>query len=626
MTLHFIRPEWLFALIPLAMVLVLLWRQQGGNTVWNRYISPHLATLLIDTGAQNNKNSVLLLSGFWLILVIALSGPAVTKQNLPVFASTQGRVLLMDMSLSTYATDLPPNRLTQERYKAIDLIKALNEGETGLIAYAGDAFTISPLTRDKGTLLNFLPTLTPDIMPVAGSNLASGIDKAKQLLTHGGHIKGDIIVFTDGINEKQLQQAKAQLDDQNFRLIILAFGSKQGAPIRLPDGQLLRDNANQVVVAKTRYDLLSELAQAGQGSMIQYRADDNDIKQITNQLSVKKQAKLTDLQGETWQDLGPYIALLLTPFVLMLFRNGATLFTLILCAGLLMPQPVKAMDWNSLWKTQNQQAQEAYNNKEYQQAAKQFNQPQWQHSAQYKAGDFKQALKGFEQDNSATGLYNQGNTLMQMGNYAEAEKRYQQALKQAPSMADAQHNLELAKKLQKQQQQKKQNSSGDNKQQNQDKKDQQPQQNDQQNNKNSDEQKSQQKQNQQQQSNQNQESDQQKQSANDSQQSDEQNNKPQQQNQQTNQNDQKQKQSEQKQQKSKSEQPKADKQKSKKQQATAAEQKQDNGEPKQQLPASMQRALNAIPDDPQLLIRNKMQLEYQKRRQQGRTVEGQEQW
>ncbi|WP_133407530.1 VWA domain-containing protein [Parashewanella tropica] len=628
MTLHFIRPEWLFALIPLAVVLVFLWRQQGGNTVWNRYISPHLANLLIDSGVQNNKNSVFLLSSFWLILVLALSGPAVTKENLPVFASTQGRVLLMDMSLSMYATDLPPNRLAQERYKAIDLIKALKEGETGLIAYAGDAFTISPLTRDKGTLLNFLPTLSPDIMPVAGSNLAAGIEKAKQLLTQGGHVSGDIIVFTDGINEKQLQQAKAQLNDQNFRLIILAFGSQQGAPIKLPDGQLLRDNADQIVVAKTRYDLLEELAQAGQGITIRQRADNNDIEQITSWLSVKKQAKLTDLEGETWQDLGPYIALLLLPFVLMLFRNGATLFSLVLCSYLLMPQQAHALDWDSLWKTQNQQAQEAYNEQNYKQAAKQFNQPQWQHSAQYKSGDFKQALKGFEQDNSATGLYNQGNTLMQMGNYAEAEKRYQQALKQNPSMADAKDNLELAKKLQKQQQQNKQNSSGDNKQQNQDKKDQQ-QQSDQQNQKNSDEQKSQQKQNQQQQNKQNQNAEQKDQKSGQSQSEDNQNNKPQQQNQQTSQDDQEQKQSQQKQSEKKqdqtqSEKEKPDEQKSDQQQAATAEQKQ--GEPKQELPASMQRVLNALPDDPQLLIRNKMQLEYQKRRQQGRTVEGQEQW
>ncbi len=225
MSLHFIRPEWLWALVPLALLLVLQSRRQAGQSDWDRYIAPHLAPLLLTQGSKNRRNRLPWLGLAWLVAVLALSGPALYKKPLPVFASSTGRVLVMDMSLSMYATDAAPNRLTQARFRATDLLEQLNEGETALLAYAGDAFVISPLTRDRNTLLNLLPTLSPAIMPVRGSNLAAALEKAKELLSQGGHLQGDIILMTDGVGSRQLNAAKQAIEGSHYRLGILAIGS-----------------------------------------------------------------------------------------------------------------------------------------------------------------------------------------------------------------------------------------------------------------------------------------------------------------------------------------------------------------------------------------------------------------
>ena len=617
MSLHFIRPEWLWALLPLVGLLFALYKTQGANTAWSRYIAPHLAHLLVDTGEKQSNTAIIYTAIIWLLAVIALSGPAVTKQNLPVFASTQGRVIVMDMSLSMYATDLVPNRLTQARYKATDLVNSLNEGETGLIAYAGDAFTISPLTRDKATLLNLLPNLSPNIMPVAGSNIVAALNKAKELLAQGGHIKGDIILFTDGIKQSQLLEAKEALSGTDYRLAIMSFGTSQGAAVRLPTGDLLRNNSNQIVVAKTEFTLLSELASNFHGIVTRNQADDSDTQDIEHWLATDDSAKLTDLQGETWQDLGPYVALFMLPLLLMSFRKQISVAVVILGVSLVQPNQAQAMDWESLWKTQNQQAQQAYNDKNYKQAAEQFNNPQWKASADYKAGDYQQALKGFEQDDSAQGLYNQGNSLMQMDQYKEAEKRYQQALNKDPNFANAKQNLELAKKLQKQQQSKQNNQDKNQKDNNE--QDQNQQQN-----------KDQQNQNQDQQSKKdNQQKDKQNSQGSDEQQNQQQENKPesQPQNKQQKQQEQQAQQQKQKQAEQQKQQAQAKKEQDKKgkQEGKAPVEKVDPNKLKD-LPPEMQRQLKAIPDDPQLLLRNKMQLEYQKRRQQGRLPKESEQW
>lgn len=682
MNLHFIRPEWLLALVPLALALLSLWRQHESHSAWNRYIAPHLAKILVTQGNKKSRRPLHLLALTWLIATLALAGPAVNKQSLPVFAAEQGRVLVMDMSVSMFATDLAPNRLTQAKFRATDLLRNLKEGETGLVAFAGDAFTISPLTRDTGTLLNLLPTLSPEIMPVRGSNLAAGLTQAKTLLAQGGHIRGDIIVMTDGITAAQFDDANSALSGTQYRLAVVAFGTSQGAPIRLPDGQLQRDSSNEVVVASTDFGLLQKLAADNKGVLIQNRTDGNDLAQLQHWLSDTGDAKATDLDGETWQDLGPYLALLLLLPALFSFRQGivasvgfATLAGSLLLAAVPQPAHASVWDnaWDNVWKTTDQQAMQAYQSQDYANAAKQFESPQWRGSAQYKAGDFAQALKTFEQDSSAQGLYNQGNALMQLGKPDKAKERYQAALEKQADFPAAKANLELAEKLLQEQQQqqgkneqqdKNQDQQGDQQsgdQQSGDQKSQDKQQSDQdsaqqdnsQQNKQEQDQAEQESQDQQDNANPEQSSDQSpEQQETDEQQSeqDKQNGNAQDQ-----QDEAKQQNGEQYAQENEpadneakmQAQAKADAEEQKsaeqeKQSVAAKQAPEQNAQDKQEaamsesveapptnsepLPAEMQRALRGVSEDPQVLLRNKMQLEYQKRRQNGQISKDNEQW
>ncbi len=672
MSLHFIRPEWLTALLPLAIILWALWRRHESHSAWNRYIAPHLAKMLVSQGSQKSRRPLHLLAFTWLIATLALAGPALNKQSLPVFATEQGRVLVMDMSISMFATDLTPNRLTQAKFRATDLLRGLKEGETGLIAFAGDAFTISPLTRDSSTLLNLLPTLSPEIMPVRGSNLAAALTQAKSLLVQGGHLRGDIIVMTDGISSNQFDEAAAALAGSQYRLAIMALGSNQGAPIRLPDGQLQRDNSNEVVVAKTDFGLLQKLADDQHGVMIANRSDGQDLIQLQQWLNDSGDAKATDLDGETWQDLGPYLALLLLIPALLSFRQGMLANWLIVGLSTLfisgIAQDASANAWDSLWHTQEQQAMRAFDAKEYAAAAEQYETPQWQGAAQYRAGDYEQALKSFEQDSSANGLYNQGNALMQLGKPDKAKERYQAALDKQPQFPQAKHNLDLAEKLLQQQLQ--QNAQG------QDTQEQNQSQSQGQNQQQGEQQSSQDKQSQARQSGEQQSQD--DASSQDKQDNSEQQPAPQDTQEQTQQgadaqNGENHNSEEQSLENQSSENQSAENQspaqqnaeddsdpvnneakmqaqaqadksqaQTKQQQAKAAKATEEpqaqtatkpaaesieappsNADP---LPVEMQRALRGVSEDPQVLLRNKMQLEYQKRRQNGQISRDNEQW
>ncbi len=643
--IHFIRPEWLLALIPLALMFYLLRKDELQQSSWNRYIAPHLAKILISTSGQNSKNHIGILAFSWFIAVLALSGPALTKHNLPVFETNQGRVIIMDMSLSMYATDLAPNRLTQAKFKTTDLLKNLKEGETGLVAYAGEAFTISPLTRDTSTLLNLLPTLTPEIMPVPGSNLPLALEQSKSLLSQGGHIKGDIILLADGVSSKQINQAKEVLSGTQYRLSVLALGSKQGAPIRLSDGQLMRDNRDQIVVPQTDYDALNHIASDNGGKLFVYRADGGDLQALEQWLEQSHSTKTSDLQGETWQDLGPYIALLLLLPALLSFRHAlAAVACLIL---LTPPTPAQANSWQHPWQTDNQRAMQAYQQEKYDEAASLFKTPNWQASAHYRNGDYQQALELYEQDSSAKGLYNQGNSLMQLQQFDDAIERYQQALDKQPDFDDAKSNLELAQQLKQQQEQ--QSDSEDKQQDDQNQQDQQNQQNGQ-DSQDADQQDGEQNQSQeedlqssQDQADSNQQGDQQN---SDEQQAQDDQNEPSSENSEssTQANNEAQMSAEPDSAETSKDEPSnatEDESEQQNQQPASMQAEQENGnEPQDEqqaqalsnaiapedLPPHMERALGSVIDDPQILLRNKMQLEYQKRRRQGVQSRDNEQW
>ncbi|MCA1767111.1 MAG: VWA domain-containing protein, partial [Idiomarina sp.] len=167
--LHLIRPWWLLALIPAALLYWRLLYSQKHQAGWHQWLPGHLSKVLVKSGA---KPSIWPIHRFLLITVLAtlaLSGPTWERLPQPVYQLESGQVVIMDMSPSVLADDISPNRLTRMRYKAIDLVRAGLDGDTGLIAYADDAFIISPLTADNRNLINLIPSLSPDIMPAAGS-------------------------------------------------------------------------------------------------------------------------------------------------------------------------------------------------------------------------------------------------------------------------------------------------------------------------------------------------------------------------------------------------------------------------------------------------------------------------
>lgn len=634
---HFIRPEWFFALIPLIWMLWQLNRQKLGNHGWQQIIPQHLVKHLMQGQNATLHQPFWLLAVIWLLVVIALAGPAWEKLPQPVYQTNTGKVLVMDMSQSMLATDLTPNRLTKARFKAIDLIDKIDDADMGLIAYSGDAFVISPLTADSKNLIALIPSLSPNIMPLVGSNAYAALDLADKLLKNAGYNRGEIYWITDGIDQSELNDIRQVLSASQHRVSILGVGTPQGAPIKQSSGELLKDGRGSIIIPKLNDSHLRSVAKATGGAYTRITSTAIDIDTLAQQELISREAKKEQdeqlHQGDQFREFGPIMVMLILPFAAYAFRRGLV-FVFVLSSSLLisMPAPLQAANasstpaitsapswWTNMWQTQDQQAAKQFDQQNYSDAAQMFDNNQWKGSSLYKSGDYEGALKAFEQNNDATGLYNQGSAHAKMQNFDEAIKAYEQALEQNPDMEDAKTNLDLIKQMQQQQEQQNQDGEG----QDGEDQDQNQQNQDGQNNQNQDgEQGEQQEQDQQSQSEENQGEQEEQQNGQQGEQDDTQ---PREQNPQQGDQD-----------------PQAQQKEEPEEQSVPGEEQQEGeGEEKgeQQIKPSeeqtteekeqmqeIQQLIRKINDDPAVLLRNKMQLEYQKRKYQNSSPPGAKSW
>jgi Ca-activated chloride channel family protein len=624
---HFIRPYWLFAISGLLLALYLLKKMRVKQSGWQGLLPKHLANVLIDKGNASKPLSLVLPFLIGLLAIIAMAGPSWKKLPQPVYQVARGSVLIMDMSYSMYSTDLSPNRLTRARYKAIDLLDNLNEGEMGLIAYAGDAFVISPLTEDINNIKLLLPSLSPDLMPELGSDPLRALTLAHDMLTNAGHIDGDIYWFTDGIENSDVQDITEWTREHPYKLNILGVGTKTGAPIKLSNGEFMKENNGSIVVPKLTESALKGSAKRGGGVYVQLQNNSDDITAILKSTSLssegqEKQQDTTNI-GDQWEEAGPYLIICLLPFVLAYFRRGK-LLAIIPVFFLMTPNNnAYANVWNDLWKTTDQQAQQKFNQEDYKAAADQFNDPLWQGSSHYKAGNFEEALKSFQQSNTANALYNQGNSLAKLNKLDEAINAYDKALEKNPNLESAKANKNLLEELKKQQEQ--QNSDQNQKGENQDgEQDQQDQENE--NSQEND-------QGQQGDSEQNQNSDQENQSSeqNNEQEGEQQSNQSENEDQSENNSEQQSEQaqeteneeSEQEQQASATQESETDENLTEEQKAQAMRAAEKLA---QETDQKHQQLLNKVTDDPYQLLRNKMKIEYKKRRQNRNSLGATKKW
>jgi Ca-activated chloride channel family protein len=451
---HFLRPHWLLLILPSVVLGALLWRRRGREQSWARVIAPELLPHLISSeSVRRSRAGVPALVAAWILATLAAAGPSWEQLPQPVMQKQDALVLVMDLSYSMLATDLQPSRQDRVRRKLLDLLRERREGLTALIAYAGDAHIVAPLTDDNPTIANLLPALNPGMMPLPGSNPVEAIERAEELLDSAGVRRGRILLVTDGISASDAGEIRSRLEGGERRLAILGVGTEVGAPIALPGGGFLKDSGGEIVVPALDEDTLEQLASDLDGRYERMSVDDADLSRILsdNRVLDEDDTISLDRRADRWQDMAHWLVLPLLLVALASFRRGW--LYLLPFFLLLPPQEVLAFEWRDLWLRKDQQGQQALEAGDTENAAALFSDPRWRGAAAYEGEDYELAAQSFASDDSADGWYNRGNALAGQGRYDEAIAAYEKSLELKPDQEDARRNIETIRRLQEQQQQ-----------------------------------------------------------------------------------------------------------------------------------------------------------------------------
>jgi len=433
---YFLRPPFLWLLIPVLVVPLLGFLSIRQEVSWKKIIAPHLRQYVIRKG--NNHVKILMNIALFLTLsfgVLALAGPTWKKTEEPGQELETPLVILLDLSQSMMADDLQPNRLERAKFKINDLIDHNPQARAALIGFAGTAHIIVPLTKDYDIILSHIDGLKPSIMPFPGSNLEDALALADTLMAVT-EAPGTLFILSDDFEDSHFNLLQRFTESSGNKVIILPMNTEQGSEVPAFNGSgAMKDQDGNVVFSSLDNDILSRLASLEKVEVQPLTLDDSDVELISSAISRNLTFETNpEEMDDDWRDAGPLLIIPMAILLLFWFRKGwviyvFSLFLLSSCSGV--------SDFADLWFTKDYQGQRLVNNGKYAEAADRFQDPMHKGVAYFKAGNYEEAIEAFKRDTTAEGTYNLGLAYFNNGDTAAALFAFGEAAELDPELESA---------------------------------------------------------------------------------------------------------------------------------------------------------------------------------------------
>jgi len=178
-------------------------------------------------------------------------------------------VIALDASRSMNATDIPPSRLSRAKTQIASLLDNLSGNRVGIVAFAGEAQVMCPLTTDVEAAKLFLDIIDPANMPKPGTNIQHAIEAAASLFGPSDETSKALVLITDGDNlDGDPGQATRLAQENHIRLFAVGVATPEGSTI--PEAQAngtsyQKDENGKIVMSRLGERLLLVMAKATDG-------------------------------------------------------------------------------------------------------------------------------------------------------------------------------------------------------------------------------------------------------------------------------------------------------------------------------------------------------------------------
>ncbi|MBQ0022982.1 MAG: VWA domain-containing protein [Prevotellaceae bacterium] len=316
---RFASPIYLYLLILIPVfTAVYVFLQIRAKQQLKKFGDPELLKhLMPDVSAlRRNIKFALMMLALGLIAIV-LARPQYGTRNEEVKRSGIEVAIAVDVSNSMLCKDVSPSRLDKSKMIVSKLVEQFDEDKVGLIAFAGSAITLLPLTSDYVSAKMFLDQLNPSTVAMQGTNVAEAITRATAGFSRRTNVGRALILITDAEdNEEGALEAASAAKKAGVQIFVLSVGTEQGGPIVMSDGSFKKDLAGNVVTTKLNEQIGKSIAQAGGGLYI--HVDQTDMAQSLLEKEIEKMQK-EDISMSMYSEYDEqFVAVALLLFVVLI--------------------------------------------------------------------------------------------------------------------------------------------------------------------------------------------------------------------------------------------------------------------------------------------------------------------
>ena len=338
---RFAEPQFIHALwgvAVLALALIALERRAGNQ--FRALVSDVLQAQLVvgpSSGQRYTRHGFLILACTFAVL--ALMRPQWGFEFVKSPRASAELMIALDVSRSMLAEDVAPNRLERAKSEVRDLLEFLVGDRVGLIAFAGRASVLAPMTPDFGFFRLVLDSVGPNSVGLGGTRLEEPIRKAIGGFKATGDVARVLLLITDGEDQDSFPiEAAKEAALRGIRIIAIGFGSESGSEIPITDPEtgartLLRDSDGNVVRTRLDGETLREIALITDGVYVPAGLRSLDLESIYDQhiaglmrAEIDDEGRVIRSEGFQWFVLAAIICLVISVLVGQRRRVTASVF------------------------------------------------------------------------------------------------------------------------------------------------------------------------------------------------------------------------------------------------------------------------------------------------------------
>ncbi|GGF06376.1 Ca-activated chloride channel family protein [Chishuiella changwenlii] len=265
---------WLIILLIVVVYLsitVFQWREKVKKTFADKELFPFVFPI---TSSRRYGIKIISFCVALFFIVIALMDPLFGERDIQVKREGIDMVFLLDLSSSMNAQDVAPSRLEKASKLISETLGQLGGDRAALVAFAANAYTISPLTNDYAAIESYLQNVNTDLISSQGTNYLNAINEAIKSFKGNANSSKLIVLISDGEdNEDTLNQAVKMAKDNDVNIVTIGVGTLKGGPIPVYyngySEDFKKDETGSTVITKLEDKNLRKLAKDTNGEYIQ---------------------------------------------------------------------------------------------------------------------------------------------------------------------------------------------------------------------------------------------------------------------------------------------------------------------------------------------------------------------